>query len=239
MKKFVSIVLILLLCTTFIRPQTAEAAVKISKAKATMEVDSTLKLKVSGTKSKVKWKTSKKAVATVNSSGTVTAKSEGQATITATVGGKKYTCAVRVVDSNKPVAKKTYKLGETWTVDGLWTLTFNSVTTTKERNQYSDHKPGQVVILDYTYENLGYETEYLDLFISHLNFKVVDGNGNVASSYPISTQNYPLETPVGAKCVGAQEPFGLVEESDKIIVYVEIFDQDYNEYKATFELDVK
>lgn len=49
----------------------------------------------------------------------------------------------------------TYGLGETWTVDGQWSLTFNSVTTTDERNQFSDKTPAQVVILDYTYQNSG------------------------------------------------------------------------------------
>lgn len=106
MKKLLSLILIIVLCVAFISPHTVQAAVKINKAKATMEVDSTLKLKVSDTKSKIAWKTNKKAVATVNSTGTVTAKSEGQATITATVGSKKYTCAVTVVDSNKPVKEK-------------------------------------------------------------------------------------------------------------------------------------
>lgn len=98
MKKIITLVLILLLSFTSI--DTAEAAT-ISKSKATMEVDSTLKLKISGTSDKVTWKSDKKAVATVNSSGTVTAKAEGIATITATVNNVKYTCKITVVDSNK------------------------------------------------------------------------------------------------------------------------------------------
>ncbi|MBE5967488.1 MAG: Ig-like domain-containing protein [Lachnospiraceae bacterium] len=103
MKKLLSIFLVAVLCIGIV-PNTASAAVKISKAKATMEVDSTLKLKVNGTSKNATWKTSKKSVATVSKSGTITAKSEGKATITATAGSKKYTCAVTVVDSNKPKA---------------------------------------------------------------------------------------------------------------------------------------
>lgn len=113
MKKLITLILSVALCVTFISPNTAEAAVKISKAKATMEVDSTLKLKVSGTKSKITWKTSKKTIATVNSSGIVTAKSAGQATITATVGNKKYTCKITVVDSNTTVDYADWVLYET------------------------------------------------------------------------------------------------------------------------------
>lgn len=107
MKKILSILLVLFLCFSFISPQPVYAAVKISKAKAKMEVDSTLQLNITGTKSTVVWKSSKKAVASVNKTGLVTAKAEGTAAITATISGKKYTCAVTVVDSNKIVEEKS------------------------------------------------------------------------------------------------------------------------------------
>ncbi|MDF2538007.1 MAG: hypothetical protein K0S76_1028 [Herbinix sp.] len=107
MKKLISALLLMTLCIMLVPPQNVSAAVKISKAKATMEVDSTLKLTISGTTSKVSWSSSKKTVATVSTSGTVTAKAEGKTTITASVSGKKYTCSVTVVDSNKVVKEKT------------------------------------------------------------------------------------------------------------------------------------
>jgi hypothetical protein len=79
----------------------AEAStVKISKSKVTMEIATTTTLKVTGTKSKVTWKSSDKKVASVNSKGVVTAQSVGTAKITATVSKKKYTCTVTVVDSD-------------------------------------------------------------------------------------------------------------------------------------------
>lgn len=107
MKKILSLALIAILCLSFAAPVTAQAAVKISKARATMEVDSTLKLKVTGTKKKISWSSNKKSVAKVSSSGTITAKAEGTATITAKVDSKKYTCRVTVVDSNKKISVKT------------------------------------------------------------------------------------------------------------------------------------
>jgi hypothetical protein len=95
--------------TLLLAPGVAHAAtVKISKSKAIMEVDSTLKLKITGTDSKVTWSTSSKKIATVNSAGTVTAVQEGTATITAKVNSKKFTCTVTVVDSNKVVKKETF-----------------------------------------------------------------------------------------------------------------------------------
>lgn len=97
---------------------TAQAAtIKLSKKKAVMEVDSTLKLKITGTKANVTWTTSKKSVATVSNAGTVTAKAEGKATITATVNSKKYSCKVTVVDSNKatltPIPTDTPRISPT------------------------------------------------------------------------------------------------------------------------------
>lgn len=78
------------------------ATVKISKSKLTMEVAASTTLKITGTKSKVTWKTSNKAVATVTSKGVVKAQSVGTAKITATVNKKNYTCTVTVVPGQNP-----------------------------------------------------------------------------------------------------------------------------------------
>ena len=81
----------------------ANAAVKISKKKATLYAGQTLTLKVTGTKKKVKWSSSKKSVAKVTTKGKVTAVKKGSATITAKVGSKKYTCKITV---KKPYINK-------------------------------------------------------------------------------------------------------------------------------------
>lgn len=76
---------------------TAEAAtVKLNQTSATLYENDSLQLKVEGTKKKVTWKTSDKAVATVNSKGLVTAVKAGKATITAKVGKKSYKCSIVV-----------------------------------------------------------------------------------------------------------------------------------------------
>lgn len=53
----------------------------------------------------------------------------------------------------------TYGIGDTWEVEGQWKLTIDGVTITDERNEYADEEPAQVVIIDYSYENIGYEDE--------------------------------------------------------------------------------
>lgn len=93
-KKILTVITILLLIVCMAVP--ISAAGKINKKKATLKVGQTLQLKVTGTKGKVKWKSSKKSVATVSSKGRVKAKKKGSATITAKVGKKKYTCKVTV-----------------------------------------------------------------------------------------------------------------------------------------------
>ena len=68
----------------------------ISKKSVTLTAGSNTTLKIKGTNQKIKWSSSKKSVATVNSSGKITAKKAGTATITATVLHKTYKCKVTV-----------------------------------------------------------------------------------------------------------------------------------------------
>ena len=73
-------------------------SIKLSSSKLTIikGKKATLKATVTGTTGSVKWKSSNTSVAAVNSSGTVTAKKAGTATITATVGSVSAKCVVTV-----------------------------------------------------------------------------------------------------------------------------------------------
>lgn len=224
---------------------TAEAAtVKMSKAKATLEVDAQLKLKVSGTKTSPKWSTNQKSIATIDKNGLVTAKAEGIATITAKVADKKYTCIVTVVDSNKKTTKdngkkeKIYKLSETWTVDGAWSLTFDSVQITDERNRYHEEEPAQVIVLEYSYENFGYKGSFTNLTFSSLDMKVFDENQNPVKTYPAFSKY--KEAKIGEKYEGAQFSYGLNDDSSKVTVVVTKRNPNTGkDVSATFELDIE
>ncbi|MBO5484565.1 MAG: Ig-like domain-containing protein [Lachnospiraceae bacterium] len=82
-----------------------EAAINITDI--VMKKGQSRTLKLSGTKKKVTWKSSKKSVVKVNSKGKMTAKKRGTATVTGTVkqnkkqSAKKYTCKVRVSAAGK------------------------------------------------------------------------------------------------------------------------------------------
>lgn len=69
---------------------------KISNKKIILYEGKTKKLSVKNADEKIKWSSSKKKVATVNSNGKVYAKGKGKATITAKIGGKKLKCKVTV-----------------------------------------------------------------------------------------------------------------------------------------------
>lgn len=143
------------------------------------------------------------------------------------------------LESKQGEQNKVYGLNETWTVDGLWSLTFTSVTQTEERNQYSDKTPAQVVYLNYDYENLGYQSDIQDLYISTNSFQIIDSAGAIAETYPLTSTTYPQQVPVGAKCIGAQECIALTNASDKIKVIVSLYDNNYTEHTATFELPIQ
>jgi len=80
---------------------TVKKPVKLDYNSLTLEKGASKQLKVTGTTSKVTWSTSKKSVATVSSSGKVTAKAVGTATIYASVAGKKLSTKVTVKQAIK------------------------------------------------------------------------------------------------------------------------------------------
>ena len=97
---------------------------------------------------------------------------------------------------NQNSTDKVYGLNEEQIVDGQWKLKITEVKTTPDRNKYSKAQVSQVVIIKYTYENLGYKDEYQDLFL--MPRTVVDVKKKVSEIYPVRSFKYPEPTPVGA-----------------------------------------
>ncbi len=77
--------------------------IKLNMSTVTLAAGSKKTLKVYGTSSSILWSTSNRAVASVSSSGRVTAKAAGRATIYGMVLGKKLECRITVT---KPVVKE-------------------------------------------------------------------------------------------------------------------------------------
>ena len=81
-------------------PKASAATIKLNKKTATVTVGKTVQLKVSGTKKKVTWTSSKKSVATVSSTGKITGVSVGNTIVVADSAGVSYDIYVTV---EKPI----------------------------------------------------------------------------------------------------------------------------------------
>ena len=131
---------------------------KISKTSVVLHMPQTYQLKVTVSPASygvngVKWTSSNNAVATVSSTGVVTAKKKGTTTITAAIGVHKVMCKVTVrnmelnVNSSKVYVKKTTKLsvlGGTGKI--TWKTNNKKVATVTSGGVVKGITPGKVVI---------------------------------------------------------------------------------------------
>lgn len=134
------------------------------------------------------------------------------------------------------IENKVYQVDEWWEVNGEFRLKVNIVTVTEDRNQFSDKEPEQVVIINYTYENLGYEGSTQDLYMRPKT--VVDSQNSVAERYPARTGTNPTTVPIGATLEGAEIAYGLNNPGGNIQIKFEQRDTDRNKHEATFEIPV-
>lgn len=148
--------------------------------------------------------------------------------------------------TNTPTARPTntpderiYGLGDTWKVDGQWELTFDKVTVTEERNNYSGKNPKQVLVVDYTYKNIGYENDILDglRFSFFVDSQIVDSTGLVGYDYSLEGLNSPKYAPVGASCK-AQDSLGLDNKSSEVKIIMSKYDGNEVKRSATFVLPI-
>lgn len=108
--------------------------------------------------------------------------------------------------------------------------------TTQDRTKHIKENIAQVVIIKYTYENLGFKNEYQDLFL--VPRTVVDGAEKETKIYPVNSSKYPEPTPVGAISESTMG-YGLSTESNKIKISFNQFNQDGKIMEtATFEVPV-
>ncbi len=154
-------------------------------------------------------------VTTTKKDDTDTAKVETNDSEDATVESEEESTTDAVAPEEAGTDQK-YGLGDliSVSVDGQekYMISIDGVTTTDERNEYADTNPAQVIVIDYSYWNVGCEE---DIYISDYDFKVIDAEKNVCSSYPGTINYYPSNAPLGTKC-SAQACFGLDKESENV-----------------------
>ena len=138
--------------------------------------------------------------------------------------------------SSESTSQDTYKIGETYVVEGQWKITVNSITATDDRNEYSDKNPAAVYLVTYTYENLGYNDDIINGLYISLDDGIVDSAGKMGYSYPGDISMYPQETPVGASCQ-AQACIG-VDNAGSFKINFYNYDSNGQKQSAVFEIDV-
>ena len=138
----------------------------MSKKEITLYVGESYKLsvQVNGVTKKARWKSARTSIATVNSSGRVTAKKVGKTTITGTVDGKPATCKVTVKKKKAPAARASIRLNKhsasvyvrktiqlRASVTGKsrsvkWTTSNKSIATVSKNGKVKGVKPGKALI---------------------------------------------------------------------------------------------
>lgn len=149
-----------------------KAKATISQTKATITKGFTKKLSVSNGKVK-SWSSSKKAVATVDKKGKVTAKKTGKAVITATLtDGSKLKCTVKVVENKYSATKPT-----------LSDCYYGDVIFSAYSAQYD--KNGNLVIKAVCANNSGKKINHFE----NLKITVKDANGKLIGKYSAKKVN--------------------------------------------------
>lgn len=131
----------------------------------------------------------------------------------------------------------SYKIGDSWVVEGQWKVTVDSVEETSDRNEYAEQNPAAVYIVTYTYENIGYEDDFMDGLYISLEDGIVDNAGKMGYSYPGDISLYPQETPVGASCE-AQACIG-VDNAGNFKINFNTYDGNGEKQSAVFDIEVQ
>lgn len=117
--------------------------------------------------------------------------------------------------------EKMYKIGDTVTMHtkrGDYSLKITGVRETSERNEFANEKPKKVILIDYEYQNISFDT---DVVISNLYFKVYDNDGNVLTVYPAIDTKSPTTIGQGKKAT-ASVAYGI--DSDEKSVSLDFYD---------------
>jgi len=182
-------------CVVTVTDPVKTKSVALNKSAVSLVKGNTYTLKATvkpatATNTTVKWKSSNTKVATVSSSGKITAKGYGKATITVTTKdtGKKDTCVVTV----KPAVPKNYKLKKTSTNVKLSWTKMSDVTgykiyrSTKKNSGYelvkTIKKPGTVTY-SARLSSLKKKTTYYYKIVAYKTVKINGKNVQIQSNY--------------------------------------------------------
>lgn len=128
---------------------------------------------------------------------------------------------------NQSETDKVYSGGELVTAHtnrGDYSFRVTKIRETKERNQFADEKPKRVIIIEYEYENISFDT---DVVISYLYLRAYDKDGNSLTVYPDTSTKAALNISQGKKAT-ASVAYGL--DSDENNITLDLYDISYENF---------
>ena len=126
-KRTIRTLLIIAIFTAFFSAVRVSAASGLNRKSAVITAGKTVQLTVAD-KGKATWSSSRKEVAAVSSKGKVTGKKAGTATVSVTVGKKKYSCKITVKAKEAASSMKIEKTDEAITLNNQSTLVLDQNT---------------------------------------------------------------------------------------------------------------
>ena len=153
--KLLSLVIIVALLVNISTASQAKPKPKLNKTKLTLTIGRSSSLTLKNTSAKVKWSSSNKSVASVNSLGDVTAKKAGTANIKAKAGKKTYTCKVTVPKQYISKTAMTLDAGSSKTLrvygvsssdDIFWSSDDESIATVSNKGKVTALASGRTII---------------------------------------------------------------------------------------------
>lgn len=143
--------------------------------------------------------------------------------------------------------EKIYEAGEKWIVEGEWEFTVDSVSKHRLCNSFSNSSKNlsstedKVILITYSYKNLGYKGFLQDLYFSTPTFKVYDDEGYAVDTYACTHVEYPEVCVVGTACKGAQVSYVVPSDCEYILLCIDTYttmneNHESDRVKATFKV---
>ncbi|MBQ7500098.1 MAG: hypothetical protein IJT91_04310 [Clostridia bacterium] len=142
-------------------------------------------------------------------------------------------------DDSKYILGEEIKVGQTWTVDGLWEVTITSVKETRARDSKALTNPAAVYDIAYTVKNVGYKGDVMEGLYVNLTGAVIDSKGEAGYVYTDTSIDL-LKTPVPVKQGETGEfltAIGLDNAGLPVKLVVRQLGTDQQMHEATFVID--
>ena len=194
---------------------TDPTSISLNKSSASLEIGNTLQLSASlqpsGATGTITWSSNNTSIATVNSTGLVTAKAAGTATITASINGLTATCVVTVLDEN---ASSTYEkiASYDFSSGNTSTLEYSDSTLLSRFNSSAVTGDGLSDIVN----AVSNSSKVYAGYASYYNFGIKFGTSSVNGTFTLSLDKEVIRVVVNASGWSATDSLAVSDASSQI-----------------------